>query len=218
MDSHRALFATFFSTAFTMVFAACTSLLSQCAFEFPVPEGVLSFNDLVLVTRVSEGVVFLSIYFKPVTSPALLKEVYQANQHPITSLSGENATNSTSFTHLVTGGTSDSSWCSNNVGFWSPSADPFWSTKCSCSEFRDARFSTSSGYYSQVDGDSTVTGKDFALYLQNSSRKIPMDCCYNCEVFAEDVSLFHWPVEEDMGNVSMSKSSTAYTLLSDGFT
>ncbi len=104
----------------------------------------------------------------------------------------------------------NSSWCTDPVNSYV--------TKCSCSELLSAQESTSTVFYTLQEGNSMVTGSLLYIYQQGPTWEMPMDCCYDCEISAEEVSLLYWPVEEDMRNASMANSTTPYTLISDGFT
>ena len=63
-----------------------------------------------------------------------------------------------------------------------------------------------------------VTGSLLYIYQEGPTWEMPMDCCYDCEILADEVSLLYWPVEEGMKNASTANSTTPYTLISDGFT
>ena len=104
----------------------------------------------------------------------------------------------------------NSSWCTDPVNSWV--------TKCSCSELLSAQESTSTVFYTYQEGTSTVTGSLFEIYQNGPTWEMPMDCCYDCEIFATEVSLLYWPVDEDARNASVVNASTPYTLISDGFT
>ena len=60
-----------------------------------------------------------------------------------------------------------------------------------------------------------VTGILLYIYQNGPTWEMPMDCCYDCETSAEEVSLLYWPVVK---NASIANSTTPYTLISDGFT
>ena len=72
-------------------------------------------------------------------------------------------------------------------------------------------------YYTMTDGDTTSIGSNFGLFETDPSFAMPLDYFYDCEVFANEVSLYYWPVEEDRRNASQTNSTGAYTLTSDGF-
>ena len=72
-------------------------------------------------------------------------------------------------------------------------------------------------YYTMTYGDSTSVGYNGALFQTDPSFTMPLDCFYDCEIFANEVTLYYWPVQEGQGNASQANLTDAYTLSSGGF-
>lgn len=142
--------------------------------------------------------------------------VYQADGLQIVAFSIYNTANSTLPSLVVASSTAlttthaNSSWCTDPVNSWV--------TKCSCSELLSAQENTSTTFYSYQEGTSTTTGGLFEICQNGPTWDMPMDCCYDCDIFASEVGLSYWPVDEDIKNASVIDSSTPCRLISDGFT
>ena len=68
-----------------------------------------------------------------------------------------------------------------------------------------------------TEGAATSIGYNLGMFQADPSFTMPLECFYSCEIFADEVSLYYWPVQEGRGNISQANSTGGYTLTSGGF-